>query len=311
MTVFPEIVDLDDLPVRPVRRASLVFETGPGVRDELAVVFDADSAEFVRVPGSRPDAEIKSLSHDGTRLVLIDRGLDVHPQVTRVGIRVLATGEERWFTTPDYQQDQTAAFSPDGTVLAVMSHDDPCSEDGDPPVQAVIELLDLGTGDRRRIWQEPGAACDFGLAWSPDGRMIAATYIIWDKERDNDFWSTVVVDAADGTVRATAPFTGFRTWSNGIWLNDHTTVHDDDGGDDERTWLRHLGTGQTLPVPKIEGFWVIGTIHERLIHTSTTDDDAFITTRADGTDQHPLFALRPRQAGPSGFCLAPGAFPHW
>jgi hypothetical protein len=84
MMVFPEVVDLDDLPVQPVRRASLVFETGPGVRDERAVVFDADSAEFVRVPGSRPDAEIKSLSHDGTRLVLIDRGLGVHPQVTRV-----------------------------------------------------------------------------------------------------------------------------------------------------------------------------------------------------------------------------------
>ncbi len=64
------------------------------------------------------------LSHDGTRLVLVGHGLGVHPRVTRVGIRVLGSGEERWFTTPDHRQDQTAVLSPDGTVLAVMGIDD-------------------------------------------------------------------------------------------------------------------------------------------------------------------------------------------
>ncbi|MFI6478648.1 hypothetical protein ACIBH1_11980 [Nonomuraea sp. NPDC050663] len=75
-----------------------------------------------------------------------------------------------------------------------MSIDDPNSEDGDPPVQAVIELIDLADGRRRRIWAKTGTGDGFGLGWSPDGRRIAATYTEWQVEIDDGVWSTVVVD---------------------------------------------------------------------------------------------------------------------
>ncbi len=311
MTVFPEVVDLDDLPVRLVRRASLILETGPGVRDELAVVFDADADAFLRIPGGRPDAEIDSLSYDGTRLVLIDRGLGVHPQVTRVGIRILASGEERWFSTPDYQQDQTAVLSPDGTVLAVMGIDDPNTEDGDPPVQAVIELIDLADGRRRRIWAKTGTGDGFGLGWSPDGRKIAATYTEWQEEIDDEDWSTVVVDAATGTVLADTPWTALLGWSNGTWLDDHTVVHEgrtEDG--DDKIWFRNLDTREMAVGPDLDAFQVHATIHGRLIIRSIQNGPIVYSTVAlDGTDRRPLFTLRSAKSTASNMALAPGAFP--
>jgi hypothetical protein len=293
---------VEQLPDRRIRRAGLLWEIG-----ELCVAFDADIGEFARVPGRLPGTTIRSLSADGTRMLLV--ASEGGNSAGNVCVLTFGNGEERWFDTPDYQIDQDAMLAPDGEMVAVLTSD----EERDPGY-AVVSLLDPTSGRRRRLWEAVGAASwESRLCWSPDGRLIAATYMVWDDELDNDALSTVVIDATDGTVRA-GPF--IRTFilggSYATWLSDHELCYKGEYDELLRLLRVDLNTGRIRTGPALTGR-VWGIVDGRHIQEATNREDPtaaaseFYTTNIDGTDRSHLFTIHPK-VKVGRFHLAPNAF---
>jgi WD40 repeat protein len=216
-----------------------------------------------------------------------------------VCITTLLDGRQRWFDAPDQRIDQDVALSPDGGTAAVLTGDEE---------EAIIGLLDPATGRRRDLWRAAGAASwESGLRWSPDGRLIAATYMIWDDERDDDALSTVVIDAADGGVRA-GPLV--RTHVLGGWLGDRLLSYREEYDDLHRLRRLDVITGRTTAGKTITGrIWNAAQgrhIHEvNELESPGAATTTFYTTDMDGTDRRPLFTLHPK-VQVRGFHLAAG-----
>ncbi|WP_440068101.1 hypothetical protein [Streptosporangium sp. OZ121] len=301
MAYYPAEFALDSLPERKVHRAALLIET----EDERLVALDADRHEFVRLPEPPAGTIIRSLSHDGAHLLLAKRS------GSGVGVRVLGGGEPRWFDSPDpdYEHDRHAMSSPDGTTIAVLGDDD-----GDEPGNAVVSLLDPASGARRRLWSAVGAASwECGLCWSPDGRLLAVTYMIWDDERDDDALSTVVLDPATGQVLASYPITTIASATYATWANDHELLYRHEYGEVNRRLVAGPRAGTVRTTPELTGrLWgVIGGRHLQEVadyEEPTALRSTFYTTNLDGADRRPLLAYRPR-ANAGRVHLAPGAFP--
>ncbi|MEU4411424.1 hypothetical protein AB0F88_43575 [Streptosporangium sp. NPDC023963] len=300
MARYPAEFALDSLPERFVRRAALLIET----EDDRFVVLDADRREFARLPESPDGTIIRSLSHDGTRLLLAAHSGN------GVGVLALGDGEPRWFYGPDpeYEHDRHATSSPDGTTIAVLGGDD-----GDEPGKAVVSLLDPVSGARRRLWSAVGAASwECGLCWSPDGRLLAVTYMIWDDERDDDALSTVVLDPATGRVLASYPIATISSATYATWANDHELVYRHEYDEANRRFVAdpHAGTARTTPELTGRLWGVVGERH--LQEVAAYEEPAaarsvFYTTNLDGADRRPFFAYRPR-VNAGRVHLAPGAF---
>jgi dipeptidyl aminopeptidase/acylaminoacyl peptidase len=145
------------------------------------------------------------------------------------------------------------AWSPDGGRIAFVASHDPDSPDGPPtdpeaapPVRVVnridykqenrgflndvrnsVWVLDLGTGDRRRLTDD--RTDHLAPAWSPDGAMIATKIT-----RTNGMTSQLcIIDAVQGGILAEAgSIPGFvATW---VWTQDGSAILF--SGDTEQSW---------------------------------------------------------------------------
>ncbi|GII80824.1 hypothetical protein Sru01_58060 [Sphaerisporangium rufum] len=300
--VFPRDLVVAELPERPVGRAALAVE----VRGTL-VVLDAETREFVRLPRPVPEASFRSLSADGSRMLLVKDSARSRGGICAL---TLADGEEQWFATPDERSDQDAMLSPDGTVIATLA--DSGEED---PGHAVIGVLDPVTGCRRDLWRAEGAASwESGLCWSPDGRWIAATYMIWDVEYDDDALSTVIVDAENGAVRI-GPIIRSSLLGNthSPWVDDDRLAFRRECMDVDQLFVVDVERGEETPGPEFVGHpW--GIIDGRFVYQLSSlerwDPEAstFYTTNLDNADRSTLFVIRPR-AEIKRFQLALRAFP--
>ena len=108
-----------------------------------------------------------------------------------------------WSVTPPKQQAlldgfySDLLFSPDGSLIALSA------------AEAPIRLYDAVTGEERRILQSD-QSCVHSVAFSPDGRLLAADYSQGGKDEIR-LWNV-----ATGEVRAAIPFTnGSMIWRGG------------------------------------------------------------------------------------------------
>ncbi|MEV4116176.1 hypothetical protein [Nonomuraea sp. NPDC049695] len=186
-------IAFDALASRQVRAARMVV-AAQGLDRDAVFVLDADSDEFVNVPGlpARLSRETVSLSSDGTQLVFLARQDDgAGPK--RVVLYTLATAARQEFASDDFMR---AALSPDGSRIAVLA--DLSNGPGIPGVGdeiAGIALIETATGARQLLWSAEGYWEEASVSWSPDGHLLAATYLTLD-----DVLTTVVLDLSGKTI---------------------------------------------------------------------------------------------------------------
>lgn len=297
MAGYPAEFSWDSLRERRIHRAALVIEAQNG----KSVAFDG--AEFVLLAAQPEGTSMRGLSHDGT-LVLLTSATG-----NGVGVRVLATGETRWFDGPDpeFEHDRHAACSPDGTAVAVLSGDD-----GAEPNLAVVSLLDPATGERRRLWSAVGAASfECGLCWSPDGGLLAVTYLTWDEENDDDALSTAVVDTATGREVASYPIATIASATSATWASGRELLYREEYDDLNRRFVADPRAGTVRATPELTGR-VWGTVGGRHLQELADHEDPtaeaseFYTTDLDGGNPRPWFTYRPR-VNADLVHLAPGA----
>jgi serine/threonine protein kinase/WD40 repeat protein len=126
--------------------------------------------------------------------------------------RVVDLSTERVLTLPAPKDANATALSPDGSRIAVAS--------GGPP--GVVQVTDIATGDVREL-TNPGKFGFTSIAWSPDGRYLAAggwdaSVPVWDARgevhavltghKDGAHWidwspdsSSLVTGSDDGTAK--------------------------------------------------------------------------------------------------------------
>ncbi|GII81885.1 hypothetical protein Sru01_68670 [Sphaerisporangium rufum] len=296
---------LESLSSRTVRRAALIVE----VADDRPVAFDADHQEFVRLPAAPAGTIVRSLSADGTRLLLTDARDDLPGR--GVGVLDLGGGEVRWFAgaDPEFEHDVHAMFAPDGTAIAVLGGDD-----GEEPGSAVVSLLDPASGARHRVWTAEGTAnWECGLCWSPRGDLLAVTYLTWDEEHDDDMLCTVVIDPGTGKSLATYPNASIAAATGAGWTEEQELVLGLEHDDLNRRQVADPRTGTVRTTAELTGrLWgVIGRRHLQQVAAHEEPDapaTIFYTGDLDGADRRPLFTCRPRVTV-ERVHLAPQAFP--
>ncbi|HLA92193.1 MAG TPA: BTAD domain-containing putative transcriptional regulator [Actinomycetota bacterium] len=191
---------------------SMLAVTG---RDGALKVFDQATGDLLSsVPGSSP-AWGPSISADGSLAAAVwDRG----PGDTG-GARVVDLSTQRILTLPAPPESNATALSPDGKQLAVAS--------GTPP--GVVWVTDIATGHVREL-PNPGRYGFSSIAWSPDGRYIAAggweaAVPVWDARGTLRFVLTGHTDGAhwlDWSPDSSALVTGSDDGTARVWgITDH------------------------------------------------------------------------------------------
>lgn len=122
-------------------------------------------------------------------------------------------GAVRYFTDrPDVQYEFSAdGLAPDGRTLA-LSANDRVPTDGD------ILLLDLGSGDMRRVLAN--GRYNIAVNWSPDGRMVAVADV-----RSNTNVHLWLLDVATGESREILPHEDECFLVAGPWLPDASGLY--------------------------------------------------------------------------------------
>lgn len=213
----------------------------------------------------------------------------------RLCLVTLATGAQRWFDPLDGPGfDVTAAMSSDGRTIATITTDEsPGRRNTVDSSIVAVDLIDMATATRRRLWSTPGTTGDSVVSWSPDGRLIAASYLTLDEQ-----YQTVVLNPDDRSVRrydgGSLPFA-----PNGVWLGDrefvYFTLH---GG----PFTAHLDHGdRLLPLPqplRLEEHGLpMAFVGDRMVwvaplfqHSESAD---VVTTNLDGSDPRTIVTARP------------------
>jgi dipeptidyl aminopeptidase/acylaminoacyl peptidase len=273
-------VALAEPPERRIGRAGLVVRTSVGV-----LALDADAGELARLPGIPKDGYTSplALSPDGSRLLLLEQRTG---SAGRLHLVTLATGAAVRFDPPAGTHDRVGAISPDGDELAVLS------TVGD---EAVLARLAVSTGVRRRLWSAPGGWSDeSAVSWSPDGRLVAATYLDEETDDGEEYAVTVVVDAA-GARLARLHDANLLPASNGAWTrHGHLAVVDEETGN------LHLVTPDGSEGPAIRATdpgHVRAVLGDRIVVDGAAPGRTVLTlAELDGSGGRPLLALRPRAA---------------
>ncbi|HET9485737.1 MAG TPA: prolyl oligopeptidase family serine peptidase, partial [Xanthomonadales bacterium] len=138
----------------------------------LLAIAAAPAASAADLPAFQPMdvfalqwADRPQLSPDGTRIVYERTFFDLQKDTRRSNLWLIdADGKRRRPLTTGATRDGQAEWSPDGTRIAYVA------VDGDKP-QIHVRWIDSGATARvTQLTESPG-----GLAWSPDGELIAFT----------------------------------------------------------------------------------------------------------------------------------------
>ena len=210
------------LPNRVNGKIAFIRRTGPEDRVPKIYVMNEDGSGQTMIAETTQGGHL-TWSPDGTMLAFDDVG----------GIYVVnadGSGERRLSTGPG--RDQTPAWSPDGTKIAVRSLED---------MTGGIAVINLDGSGRRRLTNN---GMDGSPAWSPDGRMIAFS-------RDTDIY---VMNADGSAPRRFTTLEGYEdapSWSpDGRRIafrhNSTISVADVDGGR-ARQLASPGGTGMVDP----------------------------------------------------------------
>ena len=158
------------------KRITFTTTDGKGLSHiSVAIVGTRGTAtDLTKGPGVDGDP---SWSPQGDRIAF-DRVTDGSSDLWTVDLRGRAVS----LTSGSALDEANPSWAPDGKHIAFDAADAKGNID--------IYVLDLGTGEERRLTQDPGL--DFQPAWSPDGTQIAFTS---DRSRDWDIW----VMNADGS----------------------------------------------------------------------------------------------------------------
>jgi hypothetical protein len=281
-------VMLGELPSGRVGRARLVLAARLSPRPSV-VVQDADSGDFVEVPGLPTDPHTRplALSPAGDRLLLL-----APHEGRRFGglcLHTLATGEQRWFSAQADGQDWLAGISPDGRTIATLT------TDVRPDQSAAINVIDVASGRRRRLTSllpDSGYSLESRVCWSPDGQLVAVTYLApkFGEAEDEDL-ATIVVDT-DGAVLAHHQFMGILN-SSSSWAADRELVcyvlYDEEG-----LYLLDVQHNTKRLISHDYSIW--GVLDGRLVRKlpwNPGEPTRLVTTNLDGTDQQPLLAIQP------------------
>jgi hypothetical protein len=288
----PWELDCGALVEAPVSQASLLLYAGG-----TTMLLDVDRGEMVALPGIPRDGMQRplALSPEGARLLLWcleDRGRTI--LLVALDLR---TGERLRLPAPPGGFDHLGAWSPDGRAIATLS--DTTDDDA-----VAIDIVDLASRQRRRLWTGAGGAGDpsSSVAWSPGGRLIAATY--YHDETDES--ATVIVDVDTATQVAHYEYRMLIGCPNGTWIDDeHVTLVDQTS--QESPWPRYLteacrGTGRRLAASSrasmafVAGRWIARDHEGHVTHSGL-----------DGDDDRPLLVITPQDLGISRFDVAPRA----
>ncbi len=278
MSPVPDLT-IDALTARPVRRASLLLALRPG--PEIAVVLrDADDGSFVQVPGlpADPQARLLGLAPAGDRLILL-----AEHEGRRFGglcLHTLATGEQRWLSAHVDGQDWLAALSPDGRTMATLATAD--SED-----IAFVNVVDIASGQRRRLATVPGGyAAESAVSWSPDSRLIAATYLTHQEED-----ATLVIEANGAPVGHFSD-AAMLSGSNGTWITAESLACLNSACELTAIDVRR-GARRPLAAASPPPLAIVGDRFVQQLPEPPDDAIHFVTLDLDGGDQRPYLTIRP------------------
>jgi TolB protein len=167
-----------------------------------------DGKSILFAAGKFPQINIHAMNADGTnrRNLAPNPGFDYDPAwspdgktialvtgTRGVGVRIYAmnpdgTGRRR--LTASDENEERPIWSPDGKRIAFQS-----STRGSGPTQAYIHVVDVATGEDRRVGSHQAPQLDETPSWFPDGKHLAI-----QSDRDGS-WSIYVIDLDGNTVR--------------------------------------------------------------------------------------------------------------
>ncbi|GAA3221179.1 hypothetical protein [Nonomuraea helvata] len=268
---------------RPVRAARMVV-AAHGLDRDAVLVLDADSDEFVTVPGlpAHLARNTVSLSSDGTRLVFLSRQDDGAGPM-RVVLHALATGARQEFVSDDFVR---AALSPDGSRIAVLA--DLSNGPGIPGMGdeiAGIVLIETATGARQPLWSAEGYWQEDAISWSPDGRLLAVTYLTLD-----DVITTVVLDLS-GKVIGVHEDRVALPGAHSVWMSDRELIVYPEPDDDSPLIAIDVQTGSERRFTRRNFSGYLAIAGGRVVRPGSSPERV-VTTDLNDTDERPFLTFR-------------------
>jgi dipeptidyl aminopeptidase/acylaminoacyl peptidase len=207
---------------RRVERAGLLLQADR-VEEPRRTVFvrDANDGAFVTVPCERAGwlTQPVALSRDGRRVACLLQSFTGPGGY--LSVYTLADGSEVRFDPGADGEDVYAAFSPDGRAMAVLSAAEVRGSDDEIVAdRLIVGVIDLVTGNRRRLWSGPGLApAERTIGWSPDGRFLVAAHADLDEQP-----AVTVLDAAGGHLVNEFTERDVLACPQGAWFSDRELV---------------------------------------------------------------------------------------
>ncbi|GAA3597805.1 hypothetical protein GCM10022419_096430 [Nonomuraea rosea] len=280
-------IAFDALASRPVRAARMVL-AAQGLDRNAVIVLDADSDAFVTVPGlpAHLSRETVSLSTDGTVLVFLTPQDDGAGPM-RVVLHTLATGARREFASDDFMR---AALAPDGALLAVLA--DLSNGPGIPGVgdeSAGVALIETATGARRTLWSAEGYWEESSISWSPDGRLLAATYLTTD-----DVLTTVVLDLSGKELGSYAERVALPG-PHSVWASGRELIVYPEPDDEGPLIAIDVPTGGERRFTR-QGFEAYLAVSGGRVVRPSSSPGRFVTTDLNDGDERPFLTVSPAVA---------------
>jgi dipeptidyl aminopeptidase/acylaminoacyl peptidase len=276
-------VDVGALSDRRVARADLLLRV-TGLEAVRLVVRDAGTGQFagltlgtaigsIGLADVPPEETVRllALSPDGSHLLCTDAAIGGD----RLLLHELATDTARTLPLSPDVYVAAATFHPAGDRVAALT------QDGD---RATVIVFD--TGGHREVWSAEGGQPDNpAVSWSPDGRLLAITYLTPD---DHD--RTVVVDG-DGATVAEFRSLGVNGISGRCWTGEQELLLTHEYWEDQERppplTLIDPSTGRRREItPEREGGF-LGALDGRLLRP-TDDSRGIESTALDGSDPRPV-----------------------
>ncbi|MGW4960540.1 hypothetical protein ACWEPL_25265 [Nonomuraea sp. NPDC004186] len=256
-----------------------------GLDRDAVLVLDADSDEFVTVPGlpAHLSRNTVSLSSDGTRLVFLSRQ-DDGAGPTRVVLHELATGARQEFVSDGFVR---AALSPDASRIAVLA--DLSNGPGIPGVGdeiAGIVLIETATDARQPLWSAEGYWQEDAISWSPDGRLLAATYLTLD-----DVITTVVLDLS-GKVIGVHEDRVALPGAHSVWTSDRELIVYPEPDDESPLIAIDVPTGSERRFTRRNFSGYLAITDGRVVRPGSSPERV-VTTDLNDTDERPFLTFRP------------------